>query len=400
MKTVKLSEIASLTVGFVGTMAQHYATEGIPFFRSLNIKPYRIDNSDMKYITPEFSHTISKSELHTNDVVIVRTGIPGTCCVVPKEYDGSNCSDVVIVHPDMDAVNPHYLAAYINEWGQKQVSNNKVGAIQKHFNVHTAENMIVFLPDKRTQDAVAAILCNVNNKIAQNEAICAELESMTKTLYDYWFVQFDFPDENGQPYHTNGGEMKYCETLRREVPKLWEIKPLPEVASLQYGFPLSTELFSTDGANVVRIRDIVDNSISALTNEKVGNEYLTRENDLLVGMDGNFQMNYWTRNGDIVNQRITRIRKKELPMMLVKMQIEPYITAKVSTVARSTVGHLGDADFSNQLILVPDKLDTSVFDVILDKIVSLRKENHQLADLRDWLLPMLMNGQVIVNKPK
>ena len=223
---------------------------------------------------------------------------------------------------------------------------------------------------------------------------------MTKTLYDYWFVQFDFPDENGQPYRTNGGEMKYCKTLRREVPKLWEIKPLPEVASLQYGFPLSTELFSTDGANVVRIRDIMDNSISALTNEKVGNEYLTRENDLLVGMDGNFQMNYWTRNGDVVNQRITRIRKKELSMMLVKMQIEPYITAKVATVARSTVGHLGDADFSNQLILVPDKLDTSVFDVILDRIISLRKENHQLADLRDWLLPMLMNGQAKVMDAK
>ena len=246
------------------------------------------------------------------------------------------------------------------------------------------------------QKKIAGILSSVDRKIDNNIKVCSELESMAKTLYDYWFVQFDFPDENGKPYRTSGGEMVYNRAIGREIPKNWKVKLLPEIASLQYGFPLSTELFSTRGANVVRIRDIVDNSYSALTDEEVGIEYLTQEKDLLVGMDGNFQMNYWTRNGDVVNQRITRIRKMHLPVMLIKMQIEPYIKAKVSTVARSTVGHLGDADFSKQTILVPDKLDTTVFDAVLDKIVSLRKENHELATLRDWLLPMLMNGQATV----
>lgn len=238
----------------------------------------------------------------------------------------------------------------------------------------------------------------LDKKINNNNNACAELEAMAKTLYDYWFVQFDFPDENGKPYRTSGGAMEWCQELGREVPKGWKVRRLPEVSSVQYGFPLSTEKFSSTGNRVVRIRDIIDNSYSALTNEAVGNEYFTQEDDLLVGMDGNFQMNYWTRNGDIVNQRITRIRKTVIPIMLIKMQIQPYITAKIDTVARSTVGHLGDADFSERYILVPEGLDIDIFDAYLSKIVSLRKENQELSDLRDWLLPMLMNEQAQVEK--
>ena len=255
------------------------------------------------------------------------------------------------------------------------------------------------IPDISLDEQIKTVgpLVVLDKKINSNNNACAELEAMAKTLYDYWFVQFDFPDENGKPYRTSGGAMEWCQELGREVPKGWKVRRLPEVSSVQYGFPLSTEKFSSTGNRVVRIRDIIDNSYSALTNEAVGNEYFTQEDDLLVGMDGNFQMNYWTRNGDIVNQRITRIRKTVIPIMLIKMQIQPYITAKIDTVARSTVGHLGDADFSERYILVPEGLDIDIFDAYLSKIVSLRKENQELSDLCDWLLPMLMNGQAFIH---
>jgi type I restriction enzyme S subunit len=166
-----LKEVGNLTVGFVGNMSKQYESRGIPFLRSLNIKPYKIVANDMKYISSDFSQSIKKSELHEGDVVIVRTGIPGTCCVVPKEYDGCNCSDVVIVHPDRKKVNPHYLAAYINIWGQKQIRDNKVGAIQQHFNVRTAEEMKIALPSIEEQDRIGRIITNLNDKIICNERI-------------------------------------------------------------------------------------------------------------------------------------------------------------------------------------------------------------------------------------
>ena len=104
-------------------------------------------------------------------MVIVRTGIPGTCCVIPDEYDGCNCSDLVIVHPDTSKVNPMYLCAYINIWGQKQIQNNKVGAIQQHFNIRTAEEMLIALPDIQQQNSIARIIENLNDKMFINRKI-------------------------------------------------------------------------------------------------------------------------------------------------------------------------------------------------------------------------------------
>ncbi len=394
MKTVKLSEIASLTVGFVGTMAQHYTTEGIPFFRSLNIKPYRIDNSDMKYITPEFSHTLSKSELHTNDVVIVRTGIPGTCCVVPKEYDGSNCSDVVIVHPDMDAVNPHYLAAYINEWGQKQVSNNKVGAIQKHFNVHTAENMIVFLPDKRTQDAVAAILCNVNNKIAQNEAICAELESMAKTLYDFWFVQFDFPDENGKPYRTSGGKMIWREKIKNYIPEGWGVEKIDVLLEkIPTTTRIQTEGYHKDGS--IAVIDQSEKYIAGYTNDC--SAMLYKKDGYIVFGDHTRAVKYirfpFARGAD--GTQVLSSNDERLPNELFYQEIK--------SIDLSNQGYARHYKFLKEnVIILPDKAVARQYKEIVaplyEKYRQVVFENTELQRLRDWLLPMLMNGQVTVNK--
>lgn len=168
---VKLGEIADLSVGFIGTMAKHYIEEGVPFLRSLNIKPYDISGGDLKYISLDFNNQISKSILHEWDVVIVRTGVPGTCCVIPKKYDGCNCSDVVIVRPDKKKVNPFYLAAYINVWGQKQILNNKVGAVQKHFNVQSAEEMLIYLPSCRKQDVISKVIISLSDKIKINNMI-------------------------------------------------------------------------------------------------------------------------------------------------------------------------------------------------------------------------------------
>jgi len=270
-KWIKLKSLADLTVGFVGTMAKHYENEGVPFLRSLNIKPFKIVDDDMKYISQEFCDKLSKSALREGDVVIVRTGIPGTCCVIPTEYNGCNCSDVVIVHPNTELVNAHYLAAFINIWGQRQIHNNKVGAIQQHFNVRSAEEMLIYLPDKAKQEKIADLVVAVNKKIENNNIVCFELETMAKTLYDYWFVQFDFPDENGRPYRTSGGAMEWNDQLKREIPKGWGVKSIIDEFDVCCGYPFDTTKFTEDedGIPIIRIRDILENTISAKTLEIV-----------------------------------------------------------------------------------------------------------------------------------
>ena len=223
---------------------------------------------------------------------------------------------------------------------------------------------------------------------------------MARQLYDYWFVQFDFPNEEGKPYKSSGGEMVWHEKLKRKIPKGWSVSNIFDELSIQYGFPFSTELFTEEETNipVVRIRDILENSVSAYSNEPVEEKYRLDKGDLIIGMDGNFHMNYWTDNVSFLNQRSVRLRAKKnstVSIMQAKFDIAPYIRAKELRAKGSTVGHLSDKDLKELYVLVcPNTNVRKKFDSILSLIIENRCEVVNLTKQRDELLPLLMNGQV------
>ena len=226
---------------------------------------------------------------------------------------------------------------------------------------------------------------------------------MAKQLYDYWFVQFDFPNEEGKPYKSSGGAMVWNEKLKREIPEGWNVANVFDELSVQYGFPFSTELFTEEPTSipVVRIRDILENSVSAYSEEEVDEKYKLQKQDLLVGMDGNFHMNYWNDNVSYLNQRSVRLRAKSkstVSIMQAKYDIAPYIKAKELRAKGSTVGHLSDKDLKELFVLVCPNIDfRNKFDSILAEIIENRCEMIELTKARDELLPLLMNGQASVN---
>lgn len=386
-KFVKLSSVADLTVGFVGTMAKHYEEEGIPFLRSLNIKPFKIIGDDMKYISAEFSNSISKSILHEGDVVIVRTGIPGTCCVVPAEYDGCNCSDVVIVHPNTDLVNPHYLAAYINVWGQRQIQNNKVGAIQQHFNVHSAEEMLVFLPDIEKQKDIAEVIVALNSKIENNNSVCAELESMAKTIYDYWFTQFDFPNADGKPYRSSGGEMVWNDQIKREIPRGWEVTTMAALTTVLTGKEDAN--FSTPNGKY-KFFTCAQETILCDTPAFGGHA-------VLIAGNGDFNVKHYTGSFNAYQRTYVLTPKEAKHYAVMYIAAQKRIQTFKQGANGSIVKFITKGDVENIPIILPDDdiyLDT--LNRILEKIEHCERENDELTKLRDWLLPMLMNGQIVV----
>lgn len=297
---------------------------------------------------------------------------------------------------DFKGNDPKYVYYWLQCFDLKHYTT---GSTVPTLNRNDLSNLIIDVPTIDEQRKRREILEILDAKIATNIEISQQLESMAKTIYDYWFLQFEFPDKDGKPYKSNGGKMIWNDQLKREIPKGWEVKSIFECADVQYGKPLSTKLFSKKGIPVIRIRDIDTLSNSAYTQENIENKYLSKSGDLLIGMDGNFQMNFWPRNNDCVNQRIVRIRKGIIPLLLIKFQIKPYIDRKVSSVARSTVGHLKDNDIKELKILLPstDQLDLTIFDTFLQKIITIENESQQLKSLRDFLLPMLMNGQVSIS---
>ena len=229
------------------------------------------------------------------------------------------------------------------------------------------------------------------------------LEAMAKQLYDYWFVQFDFPNEEGKPYKSSGGAMVWNEKLKREIPEEWNVANVFDELSVQYGFSFSTELFTEEPTNIpiVRIRDILENSVSAYSEEEVDEKYKLQKQDLVIGMDGNFHMNYWNDNISYLNQRSVRLRtkpKSTVSIMQAKYDIAPYIKAKELRAKGSTVGHLSDKDLKELFVLVSPNADfRNKFDSILAEIIENRCEMIELTKQRDELLPLLMNGQATVN---
>jgi len=360
----KLGDIATLTVGYVGNMAQEYTETGVPFLRSLNIKPFHISKSDIRYISEEFNMKIKKSILRENDVVIVRTGIPGTCCVVPKEYDGCNCSDIVIVHPDKTKVNPDYLAAYINVWGQKQINNNKVGAIQQHFNVRTAEDMLIALPPLKEQKKIAEIIKNINEKIVLNQKINDNLHQQAQLVFDYMFPDVSCGSS------TIGDEI----TPKRGKPLLSKDAIVGNVPVVAGGLEPAT------------YHNIANTQPPVLTISGSGAN---------AGFVNLWNIPVWSSDSSYIDSTMTPyvyfwfslLKRRQQDIFNVQTgSAQPHIYPK----------HIAE------LSLV--KIDYTLVQEYTTKVTPLftaigcnYQETKQLQSLRDWLLPMLMNGQATID---
>ena len=173
-----------LTVGVVIRPASYYTEKGIIALRSLNIKPNRIDLNNLVFFSEESSNgVLSKSILKEGDVLIVRTGVTGTAAVVPKELDGVNCIDLIIVRPKKDMLNPYYLAFLLNsERGKRLVTSKEVGGIQKHFNIGAIKDISFPFPPVTLQNKFAAIVAKVElMKVKYNESLI-EMEKLYGSL--------------------------------------------------------------------------------------------------------------------------------------------------------------------------------------------------------------------------
>ena len=187
---VTLDEISEdITVGHVGPMADQYLDVGVPFLRSLNVEPFCISTTDLKYISREFHQRLKKSALKPGDILIVRTGKPGSCAVIPNWLLEANCSDVVVVKHG-PKVRPGYICYVVNSTAAHHIDAHTVGAVQQHFNVASARQIRLRLPPIAEQDRILSILGALDDKIYLNRCMNETLEAMARALFKDWFVDF------------------------------------------------------------------------------------------------------------------------------------------------------------------------------------------------------------------
>ena len=328
-------------------------------------------------------------------------------------YIADNFEDVILgyhcalITPDETKLCGKYLNAFMHSaYIQKYFELNATGSGMRYtLSLDTLESMPLLLPPLEEQERIGEIFSAIDKKISINHAINQNLEALAKQLYDYWFVQFEFPNEEGKPYRSSGGLIVWNEELKREIPEGWKVLPLFDAVSVQYGFPFATEHFTEEETSVpiVRIRDILEGTTSAFSLEKADEKYHLNEGDVLVGMDGNFHMNFWHDNIAYLNQRCVRLRPHSdstISSIQILHSIKPYIKAKEQNAKGSTVGHLSDKDLKGLCLVKPLNTETfnprKILDGLLELVIENKRQILFLTKQRDELLPLLMNGQVII----
>jgi type I restriction enzyme S subunit len=171
-----------ITVGVVSSATPYYVEKGVPFLRSQNIKENSIDTTDLRFISEEFNQSHRKSILRQGDVVTVRTGEPGTSCVVPREYDGSNCFSLIISRPSKDLL-PQYLSYYINsQYARRFIASREAGGVQHNFNVSFMKKLPVPVGSLAEQERIVFNLSVVDDKLLKESRRKEHLELLKKGL--------------------------------------------------------------------------------------------------------------------------------------------------------------------------------------------------------------------------
>ena len=410
MTKYKLGELVEVTRG-ASLSGQFYAEEG-KLIR-LTLGNFNMNGGGFKENTSKtdlyFTGTVrDEFILNKGDIITPLTeqslGLLGTTARIPESGKYIQSQDVALVRCKKGLLDPNFCYYLISSSiVRQQLSAAAQQTKIRHTSPEKIKDCTVWVPDFDVQKNIGRILTDIDNKIAINRQINDNLEAMAKQLYDYWFVQFDFPNEDGKPYKSSGGAMVWNKKLKREIPQGWTAANIFDELSVQYGFPFSTDLFTEEPTNipVVRIRDILENSVSAYSREEADEKYKLQKQDLLIGMDGNFHMNYWNDNVSYLNQRSVRLRanpNSTVSILQARYDIAPHIKAKELRAKGSTVGHLSDKDLKELFVLVSPNADfRNKFDSILAEIIENRCEIESLTKQRDELLPLLMNGQATIN---
>ena len=305
-------------------------------------------------------------------------------------------------HLDDTKVTPKYMKYYtISQTYRNWVNNGPTGSTRGNMSEGDFADMPVFLPSRKQQDAIVNLFSPFDEKIDNNNAIAAELEGMAKDLYDYWFVQFDFPDENGKPYKSSGGKMVWNEELKREIPEGWEVYQLDELFRFVKG-RIPTEVFDTnDGNNLIPYLTIeAVNAVPTSYCKKQG--MITTAGDTIMVMDGAASSETYVGHYGALGSTFAKLEKVNGRVtdsfVYVIMQKYQSVFKKVNT--GSTVPHANKDYISKFKVVLPQddclKNMAIKFDTWVQKQIQVREENAELTSLRDFLLPMLMSGQVKV----
>lgn len=336
-------------------------------------------------------------------LAISKSGTIGSLGILKDRMCGNRA--VINIQVDQRFADLMYVF-YTLKFKKNELVGRAGGSIQKNLYVSALETLLLNHQDLSEQKKIAAVLSAIDSKIDCNNRITAELEAMAKTIYEYWFVQFDFPGVDGKPYKSSGGEMIYNPILKRGIPAGWEVLKLNDLVGLIKGNVSPSDVAeNTPYVGLEHIgRKTIFLSDWANSDTAASDKAVFRKNDILFGKIRPYFHKVTVAPFDGITSTDTLIMRPKSSVFLGLALETVFSDAFVEVATQSSTGSkMPRADWNilqDYKIPVPDmhllNSFNAVFEKVLAKIHLSGIENRKLMELRDWLLPVLMNGQVTV----
>lgn len=397
-KMVPLSDFVSLSQGLaINKGTAHLVSEekkngfSYPLLRIADM----MDNSFSKYISDEVNPSVIARK---DDIIYTRTGQIGLAF---RGFCGCVHNNSFIVHLVNNAITKDYLFVVLNsDFVRNQALSLAKNSVQPDLTHDMFKSIVIPVPELEEQEVIVKSYFSITDKINLNNAICSDLESMAKMLYDYWFVQFDFPDENGKPYKSSGGKMVWNEELKREIPKGWEAKRIRDIAIEGKDKPYNGDSTETIDLSVMPSGNMMLSSINSSENFST-NLFEMKQGDILFGSIRPYlkKAGIAPCNGAVAGT-LHSFRPKRpsdynfLAITLCNERVFDYATnasqgTKMPVVTLDTLMNYPIA-YNSEISAKYNRIN------IKDIFAHCVMENLSLSTLRELLLPMLMNGQVKV----
>ena len=405
MKKSKLGEVLSISsMSVIPQAGVTYKLYSLPSFDD-GQEPETAGSETIqsnKYVVPTRCILFNKLNVRFKRIWRINNNIPNKLC-------STEFLPLVINEDLIDYQYCYYLLAsdYLTNY-LCGINSNTSGS-HKRINPDILLSVDVALPTLNEQKRIGSMLANLDRKIEINRAINHNLEAIAKQLYDYWFVQFDFPNTEGKPYKSRGGKMVWNEKLKREIPEEWHCGNLFEIATFTNG--LACQKFRPKDGEVplpvIKIREMHD-GISSDTEEvspNIPESVKVYNGDVLFSWSASLEVMLWACGLGGLNQHIFKVTSaNDFPKSFYYFQLLNYVDVfkKMAEARKTTMGHITQDHLQQSTIAIPDNKDIvdkfeKRISSIFAQMVKLQEEIQQLSKQCDELLPLLMNGQASLN---
>ena len=389
--------------------------KGVPFITISNITTdNRIDFSNVMYVPLEYYEQLSeKSKAIKNDILYSVVGSFGKPVLIEEDRKFVFQRHIAILRPNLEKVIPEFLYyTLLNPQFYTVADYLAIGAAQRTISLESLRNIEIELPSLSQQKRIVDVIAPIDKKIHENAMINDYLQRQIQLLYDYWFTQFNFPGDDGRPYKATNGLMVWNEKINQIIPADWQVKPLGAICSFRNGINYDKNVEGNTVYKIINVRNISSSTLfldesnfdMICLPQQQGDKYRVSNDSIIIarsGIPGTTRILYNPSSNIIFCGFIICCTPYDNTLQnYLTLYLRQFEGSSATQTGGSILKNVSQETLKNLLVPIPQQSLLSKFNDSVSRIYNLIngniKENVQLTTLRDWLLPMLMNGQAII----